>query len=467
MVTFTLDFTSSYRGITDADLNPILGRDIFGFNGIGIPISEVTFTGSLNDHTIPAYNLFDGTDQFLLDHSPTETSIDYVSDLGLRPYLRFPVAVVGPPIWENYVQDIYTGDNGEAEYADDVSVFYQAYQEWLINITVQPFEASTATYSDNGGLLGQYTSDIPTLIDYFVGPTSFPCEIDGSEFNDNFSAGQYDCTLRGWSGDDTLNGQNGADRIYGGKGADRLLGGVGNDFMSGDQGNDTVFGDLGLDKISGRDGDDVINGGQSNDELYGAAGADSLYGDDGDDTLTGGVGDDFFNGGTGNDSMYGGADNDVLNGGAGADTMIANDGSDVLYGGSSGNDSLVGGSGNDFLHGGLGKDTLIGNADADTFTFAHLGAANADRIVDFVQGADKIALARAAFAGVRAAVNAQEFRLGTAAVDGDDRILYDSATGRLYYDSDGTLNGASSAPPVLFAIVANHAALTHLDFLVV
>lgn len=465
MVTFTLDFTSSYRAITDADLNPILGRDVYGFNGIGIPISEVTFTGSMNDHTIPAHNLFDGTDQFLLDHSPTETSIDYISDLGLRPYLRFPVAVVGPPIWENYVQDVYIGDNGETEYGDDFTVFYQAYQEWLFNISLQTYEASAATYSDNGGLLGQYTSDIPTLIDNFVGSTFFPFEIHGSEFSDNFSAGQNDCTLFGWSGDDTLNGQNGADRIYGGQGADRLLGGMGNDFMIGDQGDDTLFGDLGLDKISGRDGDDVINGGQSNDELYGAAGADSLYGDDGGDTLTGGVGDDFFNGGTGNDSMYGGADNDTLNADVGADTLSGNSGDDALSGGE-GNDALSGGDGADFLRGGLGRDTLTGDAGRDVFDFNALGAANADRIVDFALGVDLIKLTPGTFAGVHANLDAQEFRLGTAAVDGDDRILYDQATGRLFYDADGTRNGASSAAPVLFAIVANHVALTYQDFYV-
>ena len=49
---------------------------------------------------------------------------------------------------------------------------------------------------------------------------------------------------------------------------------------------------------------------------------------------------------------------------------------------------------------------------------------------------------------------------------GDDRILFDQATGRLYYDADRTLNGALSAPAVLFAIVTNHAALTFQDFYV-
>ena len=100
------------------------------------------------------------------------------------------------------------------------------------------------------------------------------------------------------------------------------------------------------------------------------------------------------------------------------------------------------------------------------FNFNAVGPANTDRIVDFLLGTDRIALSRGVFAGVHARLDAQEFRLAAIALDGDDRILYDQATGRLYYDADGTLNGALSAPAVLFAIVTNHAALTFQDFYV-
>ena len=77
---------------------------------------------------------------------------------------------------------------------------------------------------------------------------------------------------------------------------------------------------------------------------------------------------------------------------------------------------------------------------------------------------DFVALTRGSFSAVNQSVDPQEFRLGTAAADGDDRLIYDSATGRLFYDPDGTLNGASSAGQVLVATFANHAALSHLDF---
>jgi Ca2+-binding RTX toxin-like protein len=59
---------------------------------------------------------------------------------------------------------------------------------------------------------------------------------------------------------------------------------------------------------------------------------------------------------------------------------------------------------------------------------------------------------------------------GAAAIDGtgnsadaDDRIIYNSANGALWYDADGT----SAAPAVYFAQLSTGLALTTADFLVI
>jgi Ca2+-binding RTX toxin-like protein len=58
---------------------------------------------------------------------------------------------------------------------------------------------------------------------------------------------------------------------------------------------------------------------------------------------------------------------------------------------------------------------------------------------------------------------ADRFRLGTAALDANDNIVYNAANGALLYDADG--NGAGAA--VQFAQVTAGLALTAADFLIV
>ena len=88
---------------------------------------------------------------------------------------------------------------------------------------------------------------------------------------------------------------------------------------------------------------------------------------------------------------------------------------------------------------------------------------NTDRIYDFAVGEDRIVLDGDAFTRIAAGtLAANSFQQGTSAGDAADRILYDAATGRIFYDADGS--GAAAA--ILFAAVGAGTPLTHADFLV-
>src|SRR5207237_5025577 len=109
--------------------------------------------------------------------------------------------------------------------------------------------------------------------------------------------------------------------------------------------------------------------------------------------------------------------------------------------------------------------TGYGGADIFAFTTALSESGNVDNVEDFVAGTDKIGLSHLYFddVGSIGSFNANAFFAGTGAHDADDRIIYDSATGRLYYDADG-IGGSAQ---VLFATLLNTPTLTASDFQVI
>ena len=262
-------------------------------------------------------------------------------------------------------------------------------------------------------------------------------------------------TLIGEGDDDFLLGGAGGDILDGGQGSDRIYAGAGEDRISGGEGDDIVFAE---------EGHDTVQGGDGNDGLYGEAGNDQLFGEGGDDTILGGLGRDTIDGGLGRDRLEGDENNDVIYGRGGRDGLTGGTGDDLLFGGAGG-DALNGGDGDDRLDGGAGNDVLTGGAGADEFVFARaLGTTNVDTIADFAVADDTILLGRRAFAGLtEGALPEGAFALGAVAAEADDRILFDQATGALYFDADG----AGGVDAVQFALVSPQLPLTADHFLVI
>ena len=269
-------------------------------------------------------------------------------------------------------------------------------------------------------------------------------------------------TLYGGTGWDVLGGGNGNDRLFGGNGNDFLYGGKGDDVAFGGNQDDTIKGHGGADTLYGEAGEDLVLGGAGDDFIHGGAGSDELRGEEGNDQIYGGIGYDLLVGGVGDDALYGDNGNDQLYGQAGSDTLYGGNGNDLAVGGSGG-DTLYGNDGDDILVGGDGPDVLYGGAGADRFVITDANPNNGTPFfADFQSGADVIILDEPAFLEISllGGLLEAEFALGELAGDVDDRIIYDKATGNIFYDADGI--GATEQ--VLIARVEAGTELTAADF---
>jgi cyclophilin family peptidyl-prolyl cis-trans isomerase len=327
-------------------------------------------------------------------------------------------------------------------------------------------------------------------------------------------------TMYGLGGNDTLDGGTGADSMVGGSGNDTYVVQDAGDKVveAAGGGTDRVNASVsftlpanveqltltGTAAINGTGNtlSNTISGNSAANSLAGGDGNDSLYGVDGNDTLSGGNGNDLLDGGNGNDSMSGGAGSDryvvqssgdkvVEAAGGGADsvssaitytlpaevesltltgTSAINGTGNTLSNKITGNgaiNSLVGGSGNDTLDGGAGNDSLSGGAGLDTFRFSSaLNGSNVDRVLDFNVVDDRLELENAVYSKLTAtgALAAANFRASTTgdAVDSNDHVLYDTDSGQLFYDADGSGAGAK----VLVAVLSLSPALTSADIFV-
>jgi Ca2+-binding RTX toxin-like protein len=194
---------------------------------------------------------------------------------------------------------------------------------------------------------------------------------------------------------------------------------------------------------------DVIRAGSGNDRVTANGGNDTVYGQAGNDSLRGLGGKDNLSGGSGNDTIEGG------------------EGNDRIWGGS-GDDILRGGNGNDVFYVSAGRDRVFGEGGADQFVFnATISATSGiTSISGFQSGADVIVLENAifrAFAGQEGTLDDGAFVDGAFADTAARRIIYNSDTGALSYDS----NGRAAGGVIQIAYLNKNLDLTHADFLIV
>jgi len=404
----------------------------------------------------------------------------------------------GDNLWGGLGADSHIG-------GDDAGIDYARYDDANYgNLTIR-LDAP----SGNAGAAA--VGDTYTGIEGLVGGAGVDVVVGNNSNNYLFGNGATDY-IYGLGGADYLNGGTGGDQLYGGAGADTHIGGddSGIDYARYDDanyGNLTIrldasglntgaaAGDTytGIEGLVGGLGNDTVVGNASNNYLFGGGGADLIYGLGGADYLNGGNGGDNLWGGAGADAHIGGDDAGIdyaryddanygnltirldapsanagaaavgdtytgiegLVGGAGVDVVVGNTSANYLFGGGN-TDYLYGASGNDYLNGGAGADRFVFNTALNAST-------NVDTIADFAVGVDDIQLSTSIFASIGATLTADELRAGTVAVDANDFILYNSATGRLYYDADGS--GATFSA-IQFATVTVGTALTTGDFLI-
>jgi Ca2+-binding RTX toxin-like protein len=298
--------------------------------------------------------------------------------------------------------------------------------------------------------------------------------VTGTEGPDRLFVGAHSfLTVDGAGGNDVLTGGPGADLLVGGAGADTLLGGPGDDYLDGGSGADTLTGGNGSDTyVVDHAGDKIVETGVGGTDTVLASLSFTLGptledliltdrppGEDQDLTGVGNASGNLLQGNSGHNLLDGRGGSDLVRGGAGNDRLFGGAGHDVLDGGT-GDDQLWGGTGHDRLTGGAGNDQFV--------LYAPLAAAtNIEEITDFQPAADRIVLSQAIFRALPlGTVSVQALRSGAGVTSADSaaqRILYNTTTGDLFYDPDGT----GAAAPVQIATLTTRPTIAATDIEVI
>jgi Ca2+-binding RTX toxin-like protein len=258
----------------------------------------------------------------------------------------------------------------------------------IINLQEASAGSTVGSISSVGGLTGNMTIAVGTIIEHAVGGSG----------HDTIYGNSADNWLYGMGGNDYLTSFGGSDYLSGGEGNDVLVtGGGGNDQAWGGNGDDVVY--WGPPSPSVTD-DRYHNGGAGFDWIYGGGTtfggvtfnlAAGTYNNGGSFTEEWVAFENYYNWGTGHETVIGtgtantlitGSGNNTLYGQGGIDSLTGGDGNDTLLGGAL-TDTVDGGGGNDTLrvlagefydnsYGGLGADTLdhsASNYSGSTFNF--------------------------------------------------------------------------------------------------
>ena len=313
-------------------------------------------------------------------------------------------------------------------------------------------------------------------------------------------------TIDGNAGNDSIKAGEGDNIVYMGDGNDRVTTGNGNNSIfaettntDSDDGNDTVTTGNGADFIAPGTGDDVVKAGNGNNTVIGGSGNDKITTGSGDDTINtdgyyaedgvGGEGDDTISTGAGNDYIVAGKGNDIVKAGDGNDHIVLGDGFDTVWGGN-GNDifefdtlptnsansasstttsaSANSNGGLNFSTGAAGSSGGSGGIAMTTGgTSSSSNAATVTTIKDFNAGkngsvVDQLVLDSSVFEAFSTdllpdGLTATNFLKGKGLTGPssnetgvDDYLIFDTGSGRLYYDADGN---QSESETILIAVL--------------
>ncbi|MBF0627308.1 MAG: hypothetical protein HQL91_03715 [Magnetococcales bacterium] len=335
----------------------------------------------------------------------------------------------------------------------------------------------------------------PTDHDLTLPPISSDMNVTGNDLDNNIIGNAGKNVLRGLDGNDEISGMGGNDQLYGGDDDDILRGGPGSDRMVGGNGDDTYYVDsddsesamiegvnggtdlvkspvtwtlwrnienlelTGRSAISGMGNslDNSLTGNRGDNALYGYDGNDRLDGKAGQDSMFGGNGDDFYIVSNRNDRIVENfnqgvdrvessvsfvlpshVENLIL---TGMDSVNSkgNNLNNFLHGNDKSNE-IEGDEGNDILQGGKGDDRLSGGDGSDQFKYLR-PVEGGDDVSDFDAVHDNFVFVSRNFGNLsRGKLDSSRFLANATGqrTTRDQRFVYNTSTGVLKYDPDGS-----------------------------